>query len=350
MTTIGVYGASGFQGRLVLAELVRRGIDAVPAGRDPVRLAEAAAAAGLPDSPPRTAALDDHDALVAALRGCDAVVNCAGPFTPSGAAVVAAALAAGSHYVDTSGEQPYIKGLFDTFGEAARTAGVTVVPAATDAVLPTDLLGHLVAERVAPVLEITSTHVLRRADAMSRGSLRTLMGMTEALRTGRVFTRYADGAWHTDAPSGPVGVVLPGAAEPVEANWFPLGEVVTVPRHVPARRMTGLLEASLAVRLSTLLTPELIDSLPEGPTQEARRAQSFTYVLDAVGEDGRRARGVVRGADTYGTTAVVAVEAANRLAAGGTGPGVLAAAEAYEPADFLDFLRGHGVEWRVEDA
>ena len=57
---------------------------------------------------------------------------------------------------------------------------------------------------------------------------------------------------------------------------------------------------------------------------------------------------MVRGPDTYGTTALIAVEGARRLAAGGAEPGVLAPAEAFDPAGFLDFLTLHGIDWSIE--
>ncbi len=102
---IAVYGASGYQAKLVLAELSRRDIDAVLVGRNAGRLREAAASAGIADVERQVADVDDHDTLVAAFRACDSVINCAGPFTPSGRRVVRAAIAAGCHYVDTAGEQ-----------------------------------------------------------------------------------------------------------------------------------------------------------------------------------------------------------------------------------------------------
>lgn len=52
---------------------------------------------------------------------------------------------------------------------------------------------------------------------------------------------------------------------------------------------------------------------------------------------------MVRGTDTYGSTAVIAVEAARRLAVDGAPPGVLAPAQAFDPADFLRVLAGHGI-------
>jgi short subunit dehydrogenase-like uncharacterized protein len=75
----------------------------------------------------------------------------------------------------------------------------------------------------------------------------------------------------------------------------------------------------------------------------------LTYVLDATSSDGRRARGVVQGLDTYGTTAVIAVESACRLISDRAKPGALAPAQAQHPAAFLDLLVLHGIQWSIED-
>jgi hypothetical protein len=68
----------------------------------------------------------------------------------------------------------------------------------------------------------------------------------------------------------------------------------------------------------------------------------------AVDSAGRQAQGAVWSTDAYGATAVIAVEGARRLVTQGARPGVLAPAEAYVPADFLDWLGSYGVEWHVE--
>jgi hypothetical protein len=44
---------------------------------------------------------------------------------------------------------------------------------------------------------------------------------------------------------------------------------------------------------------------------------------------------------------VIAVEAARRLVADGAGPGVLAPAQAYDPAGFLAFLAPRGISWTI---
>lgn len=345
---IAVYGASGYQGKLVIAELARRSIDMVLVGRDAGRLNRAATEVGAAGAEQRLAGTDDHDALVTAFHGCDVIVNCAGPFTPSGEAVVRAAIAAGSHYVDTAGEQLYIKKIFDTFAGEAERAGVTVVPATTDACVPGDLIAHLLAARIRAdrIEEITTAHFIAGGGGMSRGSLRSLRETMDTVKAGGL--TYDDGDWRLGAPIRHTSITMPGSSEATPVVRIPLSEVVTIPRHVPVRRVDGLVDAALSARLSTPITPEIIDSLPEGPTEDARSTQRFTYLIDAIGSDGRLARGVVRGSDTYGKTAVIAVESARRLAADGAKPGVLAPAQAYDPSDFLDFLAPYGVHSTIE--
>src|SRR4030088_2553810 len=142
---IAVYGASGYTGKLVVAELARRDIPMVLVGRNLERLREAADRAGVPDPELRLAALDDPAALAHAFHDSAAVINTAGPFTLLGAPVIRAALAAGVHYVDTTGEQAYLKQIFDTFSAEAEKAGVTVIPGLADDGGPGDLIAHLAA-------------------------------------------------------------------------------------------------------------------------------------------------------------------------------------------------------------
>ncbi|GAA3782746.1 saccharopine dehydrogenase NADP-binding domain-containing protein [Plantactinospora mayteni] len=342
---IAVYGASGYQAKLVLAELAHRNIDMLLIGRNANRLREAATTVGIIDAAQRVADTDDHDALVAASRECDAVINCAGPFTSSGHAVVRAAVAAGCHYVDTAGEQLYTKTVFDTFAREAERAGVTVVPATNDGCVPGDLIARLLAGRLQPIEEITISHFIVGGGGMSRGSLRSAVETIDALKAGGL--SYDDGDWRTGTPARHATVTLPGARQPTEVVKCPLSEVVTIPRHVPVRHVESLVDAAVGAQLSTPLTPQIIDSLPEGPTEEDRRTQRFTYLIDAVGRNGQFARGVVQGHDTYGITAVIAVEAARRLVADGAKPGVLAPAQAYDPTSFLDFLAPYGISWTI---
>ncbi|HVV22797.1 MAG TPA: saccharopine dehydrogenase NADP-binding domain-containing protein [Pseudonocardiaceae bacterium] len=306
---IAVYGATGYQAGLVLAELSRRSIPARPVGRDAARLRTFAGS--------RVATVDDHESLVAAFDGCDVVINCAGPFTGIGDKVVRAAVAAGCGYVDTAGEQPYVRGLFDVFTDAA----VPIVPATNDGCLPVDLLARLVADRVGAVDDVTVAHIIRGGGGMSRGSLRSIGVIAGAATTGRELS-------------------ITWSGESVALREFPVCETVTIPRHVTVGGVAGFVEAAVFARLGAPVAPETV---PVGPSEQDRRGQGFAYVLDADGT-----RGVIRGTDTYGTTAVIAVEAARRLAVDGASPGVRAPAEAFDAAGFLDSLAPHGLRWSIE--
>ena len=322
---IAVYGASGFTGRLVVAELARRGIDAVLVGRDAERLRRVS------DVEVRQAPLD-HAALVRAFRGCAAVINCAGPFTLLGEPVVRAADAASCHYVDIAGEQNYLARLFET-----ERPDVSVVPGANDDGLPSDLLAHLVAARAGTVRELVIGLDLVRGGALpSRGTLRSALANLDTFTTGGL--GYADGRWDPAIPAHRTAMAFLGEEVPVVK--FPLPAVVTVPHHVPAGRVEGVTRPELVAGFAGA-TPELVETLPEGPAEADRRAARWVIVVEAVGE--RRARGVVQGADAYGTTAVIAVEAARRLVVDGAKPGVLPPAQAFDAADFLAFLETRGV-------
>ncbi|HYQ69847.1 saccharopine dehydrogenase family protein [Actinophytocola sp.] len=323
---IAVYGASGFTGRLVVAELAHRGIGAVLVGRDAERLQRVA------DAEVRQAPLE-HAALVRAFRGCAAVINCAGPFSLLGEPVLRAADAASCHYVDIAGEQTYLARLFEGPGP-----DVSAVPGVNDDGLPSDLLAHLVAGRVGSVRELViGLDLVRGGGAPSRGTLRSALANLDTFTAGGL--GYADGRWDPDLPARRTTMAFLGAAVPVVK--FPLPAVVTVPHHVAAGRVEGVARPELVAGFAGV-TPELVEQLPEGPAESHRRAGRWIIAVEAVGDEGR-ARGVVHGADTYGTTAVTAVEAARRLVADGAAPGLLAPAQAFDAADFLAFLETRGV-------
>ncbi|WP_157905477.1 saccharopine dehydrogenase NADP-binding domain-containing protein [Parafrankia colletiae] len=157
------------------AELRRRGFSVVLAGRDGERLR--ALATELGDREPgdsvdgreveigiRQVGVDDPAALADAFRGSEAVVNVAGPFTLVGEPVVRAAIEAGTHYLDTTAEQLFVKKIFDEFSDAAEDAGVTVLPATGFYVVPVPR--HVLTER----LSVSSAPVSSRRSSCSCSS------------------------------------------------------------------------------------------------------------------------------------------------------------------------------------
>jgi len=336
---VAVHGASGVTGGFVVAEAVRRGLSPVLVGRNVERLGKAASDVGLGDAEIRVATLDDPSALADAFRDCDAVVNCAGPFTSWGEPVVRAAIEAGTHYVDTSGEQRYIKQILDTFGGAAERAEVTVVPGMADDGGAGDLIAHLTARRLTSVAELVVAD-LRRPGPASRGTARS---MAAVFAQGPL--EYLDGTWQP-AEGGDWSITVPGEPEDVAVTPFALPGSVTVPAHVRARHVRSVLRSEVAARLVTL-TPDVVESIPETPDEQARSATRWFMLADAMDENGSRATGWVTGPDGYRLTGVIAVEAACRLATDGAPAGALAPAQAFDPTDFLNHLTPHGVTWQV---
>ena len=361
--TVCVYGATGYTGRLVAGELQRRGADFVLAGRSAERLDALAAELG---SGARTAAvsLDDPVALRELLEPCTAVIACAGPFIRHGEPVLAAAVETGTHYLDTTGEQPYIQMVFERYGEPAARAGAALVPAMGFDYVPGDMIAALTAAGMGPLQEIVLAYSVRGFGA-SRGTMRSAL---ESLGGGDV--EYRDGAWRPAPQRVDRGTwEFPAPVGKKRMVRYPAGEQITVPRHVDTRTVSMLLSAATmmpSARLApaapavmplmrlAMRTPlrraadAMIARLPEGPGEEARRASRFMIVCEARA-GGTRRRGTVTGSDVYGLTAATIVRGALLASAPGyEAHGALAPAQAFDPAEFLFELGALGVDHEVE--
>jgi short subunit dehydrogenase-like uncharacterized protein len=123
---VAVFGASGHTGRFVVAELERRGMNAVLVGRDAEKLSRLAAE--FPRFEARVASMDDASLLDRAVTGVALVIHCAGPFIDTAEPVIKAALRARAHYLDVSAEQRVTLAAFERFAEPARAVGVLLIP------------------------------------------------------------------------------------------------------------------------------------------------------------------------------------------------------------------------------
>ncbi|MFJ9753034.1 saccharopine dehydrogenase family protein [Streptomyces chartreusis] len=335
---IAVYGASGYTGRLVASELARRKIKMVLIGRDFKKIHQVAESVAVRNAELH-AVSHERQSLEIAFRDCEAVINCAGPFIQLGEVTIEAAIAAGCHYVDTSGEQLYIKRVFDALSERARISGVTLIPGATESGLLGDLGAHLAAEHVSPDRDITVAHQVVNP-APSRGTLQTFLANLDFFHSGGL--SWVDGNFAVGGSARRSVFDFLGDSGARAVTKFAAPSVVTIPRHVSASRVEGVVEANLIASFD-FLTPEILDSLPMGPSVESRRAAIFRVLVDASGTDGSRALTVIEGIDPYMTTAAIAVEAAIRIILEKPKHGVLAPAEAFDAVSFLDSLAPFGV-------
>jgi short subunit dehydrogenase-like uncharacterized protein len=361
---IAVYGATGYTGRLVAAELKAAKADFVLAGRSAAKLE--ALARELGDAPPvRAASLDDPEALRDLLGDCAAVIGCAGPFTLCGEPVLRAAVETSTHYIDTTGEQPYMKMALERYGPPAERAGVAVIPGMGFDYMPGDMIASLTAQGMGEVDEVALAYAASNFIATRGTTLSTL----EILKGGDVEWRKLQ--WlPADQSVGRGSFTFPEPIGRQRMIRYPAGEQVTVPRHVATRRVrTSISAGSIAPAgvgpLLPLITRPtglamrtplrrlfgtLINRLPEGPGPEDRATARFTIVCDVTRGRTRR-RGVIRGADVYGLTAASVARAGSIAAEGGIPrSGGLAPSQAFDPSRFLGEMRRFDVEWELEEA
>lgn len=365
-----VLGASGYTGRLVARRLAGGRRPFLLSARDPQRLARLAE--DLDDSPAQPADVTDAAALRRLLRAGDVVINCVGPFTELGEPVVRACIDAGAHYLDTTGEQRFMRRILDRYHDAAAERGVAVVNAmafefalgdAAAALATGALAGDADSARLRSV---DVTYAIRAgAGSASRGTqrsmLRILAGGGYVRRDGRLRCRRAAGARR--AVELPDGRVRPAIA-------FPAGEVLTVPRHVDdVPDVAGWIVVSPATaRLASTLSPvlpllaraaipladRLLGRKRDGPDAAQRDAGEFLIMADARSARGAGSRAIVRGRDPYGVTAAIVLRGATRLLDGADDPardaapaGVLPPAAVVAPRRLLDGLADDGIEWEV---
>ena len=126
-----VYGASGYTGRLVCEYLREYNVPFVAAGRDEQRLQDSMTTnvAGI-ETADYEIKITEHtvDALTELFTGASVVLNTVGPFSKYGPEVVQAALAAGAHYTDTTGEQDWLLTCESEYGAAYAEQGLLLAP------------------------------------------------------------------------------------------------------------------------------------------------------------------------------------------------------------------------------
>jgi len=356
---ISVLGATGYTGRLIVAELRRRGVAVLAAGRNAEKLRRLAAENGEIET--MEADVGDGAALDRLAVRSRVIINTAGPFIDYGEPVVRAAIGNAVHYLDTTGEQPFMKAMLahDTW---AREQSVAVVSAQAFEVAVADCAAAVGAEGFDDVAAVQVTYVA--PFHASQGTQRTMLRMLQS--TGYA---YIGGKWVEEAPAKMSRrVEFPAPIGRVSAVSFPSAEVITIPRHLSVRAVRTFMSVPpIAARLLSTTVPAVralirtplaqvlnywLGSGTGGPDEQTRAQDAFHIAVDVRGvRDGRarQRRVLVRGRDPYGLTAVIAAHAAvvmcretyNRS-------GVLPPAAAFEPRRFLDYLKEFGLTYQIE--
>jgi short subunit dehydrogenase-like uncharacterized protein len=319
----------------VAGELERRGLSVRRVSRGAARHVPAAHDSGRRgDTTWAYASCDDAAALDAALDGSRAVINCAGPFLDTAPAVAEAALRAGAHYLDIAAEQRSVRQTLATYDEEAAHRGVVVLPAMAFYGGLADLLAAQLCAGMESVDEIMIGVALDHWHPTA-GTRRT--GDRNTARRVIVTDGHlaplpnspARREWRFPPPFGELAVTA-----------VPLSEVITISRHIAARRIESFMNDAPLQDLGRTTTPP-----PSSASAGGKSNQQFVMEVVAS-EKGNSRRIAAFGCDIYAVSAPLVVEAVARIlshppARGGS----FAPAELF---DARDFLAAVGSEIRVE--
>jgi short subunit dehydrogenase-like uncharacterized protein len=357
MFDVAVYGATGYTGRLVCPELVRRGVSFSIAGRDARKLE--ALARTLPAGIAIDVAPLDHPAALERMaRRARVVLDCAGPFARYGRPVLDAALLAGAHFLDITGEQLWMRETFERDGDAKRR-GVALINSVGFDVVPTDAAAALAAEAAGAPIESVAIAFTTSGTRPTQGTTRSSI---QAAHLGGLAWR--DGGFHPE----PVGAVTRDIPFPPPFGMrtctsVPWGDVATAPRSTGAREVRTFFALSPRARRFVPIANALggitawdpvqnlleryVRRLPEGPTPEQRARGHFAVWAEAIGSKGTHSVWVT-GNDGYDFTAASAslcaqVAASKEFA----GRGALTPSQAFGAKWLLDSLADAGVKWGV---
>lgn len=340
MTGWMIYGANGYSGELIARQAARLGLSPVLAGRNAAAVGSLAAELALPHRV--------FPAERAELADMRLVLNCAGPFSATARPMIGAALAAGAHYLDITGE-------IDVFEHArtrdadARAAGTVICPGVGFDVIPTDCVARRLKEALPDATELALGFESR--SGMSPGTAKTTvegLGDGTRVRRGGVLRREPIGlrSRRIDFGSGErVAIAFPWGD--VSTAWTTTGiPDITVFVSVPPALRWGALAANLAAPLLRLapirarLTARAAATV--GPDAEARsRAPTFVWgeVRNAAGAV-RTAR--IRVANGYEVTVHGALAVARHLLEANAAPPGYTTPALLCGADLVERLPGSG--------
>src|SRR5215468_8729262 len=341
-----LYGATGYIGGLTARAMVAAGARPVLAGRDQGRLKAVAARLVRPgegiELETAVAGIDSPEPLRQLLGAGDVLVSTAGPFMKVGRPVLAAAVDAGAIYLDSSGEPPFIRGVFEEFGPRAERTGAVLLTAFGYDYVPGNLAGALALEAAGPAATRVQVGYFVRGNIQkgtSAGTRASVAGVLlepgYAFRGGRVvgertaahvmsFTiggrrrpaTVGTGGGPAQAPLAEVGVYL---------GWY--GAATRFIHYASALATT--VDRLPGVRRAFDQQARRIQRSRAGPaTREAIRSDVVAVAGDASGATLAAAH--LTGGDPYSFTAPMLAWAAGQAAAHGVRPsGALGPVEAF---------------------
>jgi len=328
-----LFGATGYTGRLTAEAMVGRGLRPVLAGRNRERLRRLAADLG-GELETAVADVSDPPSVRALVDRGDVLVTTVGPFVRWGEHAAAAATTAGAHYLDSTGEPPFIREVFERYGPMAEGTGSGMLTAFGYDWVPGNLAAGIALRRAGDqAVRVDAGYFTTGRAEPSGGTTASMMGIVGApafaYRDGRVrIERSAKHHRTFTVGSKRLDGVSVGASE-----HFTLPRIAPQLREVnvylgwfgPASRAMQLASGGLSVAmklpgvegLRRAATERLGAGSSGGPDADARAQAGSHVVAIAYDNAGRELSEVhVAGVDGYTFTGRILAWGAARAADG----------------------------------
>jgi short subunit dehydrogenase-like uncharacterized protein len=307
---IGIVGATGFTGKLVASELHKRGAEFFIAGRNESALRALSEETGNVE----WRLLDVQDSQTYdALNGCEVIINCAGPFLDYGEAIVKEAIKRSCHYLDLTGEQAFIKLVYDRYDADAKSANVCLIPACAFEYALGDAAGAILWKQLPDCTSIEFTYSMEGKNNTSAGTRKSIVRAIAAngyqLQDGKLIE------------SAPASIHKRVTTSRKTAISFPGGEVLMLTKHTAIRNVTTFMAVEIApaaLKLVHLFGQSLVkyfgdflvkNAGTKSPSNESREQTQFDISVTASGGSENRSMSI-RGKDPYGLTAAIVSAAA----------------------------------------
>jgi short subunit dehydrogenase-like uncharacterized protein len=313
-----IYGSYGYTGRLIVEQAVKEGLHPILAGRDEIQLQAQAGQFGLEF---RAFDLKDANALNATVHEVDAVLHCAGPFSLTFEPMIRACLENRKHYVDISGEIEEFESLAG-MDDAARKAGIMVLPGAGFDVVPSDCLAVYLGKKL-PTATKLELNIMSVGSGISRGTARSAIEnmhrQGRIRRNGKIVS--VPGAWRVkqvDFGRGPRRVMSMGWGD-VSTAWYST--------HIPnIEAYMAFPSAMINLIYLTRFAGPLLYTRPmknflkwavgkairPGPSRERNRT-GLALFIGEVTDGSRTVRAKLRTPEAYQLTALTSVEIMKRI-------------------------------------
>lgn len=345
-----VFGATGYTGELTARALVEAGEEPLLAGRSAARLD--ALARELGGLSTQTADVEDPGSVAKLVKAGDVLLSTVGPFTRWGRPALEAAIAAGIPYIDSTGETPFIRSVFEELGPRAERTGAALLTACGYDWVPGNLAcGLALRDAGDEATRVDTGYFMSGSGGSEQMSGGTRASVIEALLAPSYAWR--DGELVTERGARSVRSFELGKGRSASAVSVGTSEALSLPRVHPGLRELGvylgwfgplsrLLQAS-SVGIAGLqrvppvrnaifgLARRAVRGSTGGPDAQARAKTGSVIIAEGFDPAGARlSRVVLRGANGYDFTAGFLSWAARAAKAGQIkGAGALGPVEAF---------------------